>query len=136
MERIQPQRIDGLAEPYFAGCREGQLRLQHCAACGHWQFYPRPFCTACGADSPAWEAASGRGTIASFSVVRRALSPAYEAPYTVALVDLAEGPRMMSVIVDCEPEAVQVGASVSVAFEPWSADLSLPVFRLAEKGGV
>ncbi|KGE05081.1 Zn-ribbon domain-containing OB-fold protein [Pseudohaliea rubra] len=135
MERIQPQRTDGLAAPYFNGCREGELRLQHCAACGHWQFYPRPFCTACGADAPAWEVASGQGTIASFSVVRRALSDAYAAPYTVALIDLVEGPRMMSAIVDCDPAAVRVGAPVSVCFEQWSQDLSLPVFRLDEKGG-
>jgi uncharacterized OB-fold protein len=136
LERIQPQRSDCLNAPYFAGCHEGELRLQHCGSCGHWQFYPRPFCTACGADAPAWKAASGQGTVASFSVVRRGLSPAYEAPYTIALVDLAEGPRMMSVIIGCEPEAVTVGAPVTVCFEPWSEDLSLPVFRLDDNGGV
>lgn len=136
MERIQPQRTDGLAAPYFEGCRVGELRLQHCPVCAHWQFYPRAFCTACGADEPRWAVASGLGVVASFSVVRRGLSPAYEAPYTVALIDLAEGPRMMSMLVDCEPEAVAVGASVQVAFEAWSEELSLPVFRLDDHGGV
>jgi len=133
--RIQPQRTDGLAAPYFEGCRRGELRLQHCVACAHWQFYPRPFCVACGGDELDWSIASGAGRIVSFTVVRRALGPGYEAPYAVALIDLAEGPRMMSTIVGCAPEAISVGAAVEVAFESWSEDVSLPVFRLTAAGG-
>lgn len=134
MERNLPQRTDGLAQPFFDGCREGVLRLQHCGACGHWQFYPRPFCVACGAE-PGWGEVSGSARIASYTVVRRPLSPAYEAPYVVALVDLAEGPRLMMAIVGCEPEAVAVGAAVAIDFENWSDSISLPVCRLTEKGG-
>lgn len=73
--------------------------------------------------------------IASFTVVRRAVSPAYQAPYVVALIDLAEGPRMMSAIVDAEPEQLAVGVTVAVDFQAWSDDISLPVFRLRQKGG-
>jgi uncharacterized OB-fold protein len=130
VERVQPRHSDGLADPFFAGCREGVLRLQHCGACGGWQFYPRPFCVHCGADGPAWREASGRGRIASFTVVRRALSGAYEAPYVVALVDLAEGPRLMSHIVDCAPEAVSIDAPVRVHFQDWGPETVLPVFRI------
>jgi uncharacterized OB-fold protein len=135
MERIQPQRMDGLAAPYFEGCRNGELRLQCCNECGGWQFYPRPFCAACGSVELVWSVARGSGRVASFTVVRRALGPGYAAPYVVALIDLTEGPRMMSMIVDCEPEAVAIGAPVSVAFEDWSGDTALPVFRLAATGG-
>jgi len=73
---------------------------------------------------------SGKGTIVSYTVVRRAVSEAFTAPYVIALIDLVEGPRMMSQIVDTEPEALTVGQSVSVAFEAWSDDIKLPVFKL------
>jgi uncharacterized OB-fold protein len=73
---------------------------------------------------------SGKGTIVSYTVVRRAVSEAFTAPYVIALIDLVEGPRMMSQIVDTEPEALAVGQSVSVAFEAWSDDIKLPVFKL------
>jgi len=73
---------------------------------------------------------SGKGTIASYTVVRRAVSEAFTAPYVIALIDLVEGPRMMSQIVDTEPEALAVGQTVSVAFEAWSEDIKLPVFKL------
>tara|TARA_B100001013_G_scaffold337889_1_gene258395 strand:- start:69 stop:320 length:252 start_codon:yes stop_codon:yes gene_type:complete len=77
-----------------------------------------------------WINASGRGNVASFTIVRRALTEGYEAPYVVALIDLEEGPRMMSNIVDCSAEIVVVGAAVKVAFKAWSDTLSLPVFVL------
>jgi uncharacterized protein len=129
MERLQPV-VSGLAAPYFEGARAGLLRLQRCRSCAAWQFYPRSLCTACGSRSLAWEAASGEGRIASFTVVRRPLSPAYTAPYIVALIDLAEGPRMMSQVVGADPESVAVGAAVRVQFEAWSDTVSLPVFQL------
>ncbi|WP_040481503.1 Zn-ribbon domain-containing OB-fold protein [Luminiphilus syltensis] len=135
MEKVLPQRVDGVSAPFFEGASDGVLKIQHCADCGHWQFYPRPFCTACGADDPAWEVTRGRGTVASFSIVRRGLTKAYEAPYAVALIDLAEGPRLMSNIIDCDPENITVGAAVEVAFASWSEAITLPVFRLSTEGG-
>ena len=68
-------------------------------------------------------------------MVRRAISKAYDAPYIVALIDLDEGVRMMSNVVDADPEQVSVGDSVTVDFENWSDELRLPVFRLANSGG-
>ncbi len=127
--KIQPP-VTEIARPYWEGCREGELRLQRCTACERFQFYPRIVCSHCGADSFEWQAVSGRGTVASFTVVRRGISPAYVAPYVVALIDLEEGPRLMSTVVGCEPEAVQVGAAVTVQFEPWGAEHVLPVFTL------
>ncbi len=130
-EKILPP--DGeLARPYWDGAREGELRLQHCADCDQFQFYPRIICSHCGGDKLSWRAVSGRGRVASFTVVRRGISPAYPAPYVVALVDLEEGPRMMSNIRVEDVGNVSVGAALTVRFEPWGADHVLPVFELSE----
>ena len=77
-----------------------------------------------------WSAVSGRGQIKSFTIVRRGITRAYEAPYVLVLVDLDEGPCMMSNLVDCEPEAVVVGALVTAAFQPWGSGIEMPVFKL------
>jgi uncharacterized OB-fold protein len=67
--------------------------------------------------------------VASFTIVRRAVSQAYDAPYVLALIDLAEGPRMMSQVIDVDIDTMTVGIEVSVAFEAWSDDIDMPVFR-------
>ncbi len=130
-EKIQPLKTQ-LSAPYFDGCAEGELRAQYCRSCDRYQFYPRTICSHCGTGEPEWQPVSGRGRVASFTVVRHAISAAYKAPYIVALIDLVEGPRMMSVIADAEPGAVAVGANVRVRFENWGGDCVLPVFVLDE----
>ena len=117
-------------QPFYDACAAGKLVLQHCQHCGHVLFYPRTHCDACQSDQLAWEDASGAGTIASYTVVRRAVSADFETPYVIALIDLAEGPRMMSQIIDADPDALAVGLSVKVDFAAWSEDITLPVFRL------
>ena len=119
------------SRPFWEGCREGKLLLQHCSACGRHQFYPRLMCVHCDAEALDWVEAGGKGRIASFTVVRRAVSAAYapEAPYVVALIALDEGPVMMSNIVDCDPEALAVGDRVGVLFEDWTPEVSVPKFR-------
>ena len=129
MERTAPSP-GHLSDAFYAGCREGRLLLQHCVACNQWQFYPRIVCSHCGSRELAWGEAEGRGVIASFTVVRHPVSTAYTAPYVVALVDLAEGPRMMSHVVHCDPGDVAVGLAVTVDFEGWSDSLTMPVFKL------
>ena len=130
MARILPPETE-LSRSYWEGCRLGELRLQRCNSCSEYQFYPRIVCSHCDGRALSWEAVSGRGHIASFTVVRRGISKAYAAPYIVVLVDLEEGPRLMSNLVGCEPEAAAVGAAVEVKFEAWGADSVLPVFQLA-----
>jgi uncharacterized OB-fold protein len=78
---------------------------------------------------------SGIGTIASYTVVRRSVSEAFRAPYIIALIDLAEGPRMMSQVINAEPEALAVGHTVSVDYAAWSDEIKLPVFRLHRVSG-
>ena len=136
--RSEPKRITprptAVSEPYWAGCAEGELRLQQCDACGCHQFYPRLLCGSCGATALSWRTVSGAGRVATWSVVRRGVSKAYEAPYVVALIDLDEGPRMMSQIVgsDVEDPRLAVGARVKVEFLPWADDVTVPVFRLED----
>ena len=134
MSRIQPPLTE-LTAPYWQGCRESELRLQRCADCDQHQFYPRTICSHCGSAELSWDTVSGRGMVASFTIVRRAISNAYEAPYVVAFIRLEEGPVMMSTIVGTEPEQVSIGAPVTVDFESWSEDIVMPVFRMTANGG-
>ena len=116
--------------PFYEACARDELTLQHCEPCDRLLFYPRTHCDHCHNPKLNWHRVSGKGTIVSYTVVRRAVSEAFTAPYVIALIDLVEGPRMMSQIVDTEPEALAVGLAVSVAFEAWSDDIKLPVFKL------
>ena len=129
MEKILPP-INAISQPYWDGCRQGVLRVQRCITCGHLQLYPRIFCTQCTDEDLDWIDVSGKGTIASYTVVTRAISKAYSAPYVVSLIDLDEGPRMMSSIVHCDGTGLDVGMSVEVAFESWSETIMMPVFKV------
>ncbi len=119
---------------FWRGCARGELRLQRCDDCGVWQFYPRPFCTACRRGSVRWATASGRGTLASWSIVRRPVDPAWaaEAPYVLALVALDEGPRLMAALTGCEPSGLAIGMRLEVAFETRPNGAVLPRFRPAD----
>jgi uncharacterized protein len=117
--------------PYWEGSRQHQLRIQRCANCHQYQFFPRIYCSKCFSEQVEWVNASGRAKILSFTVVRRPVSPAFanEVPYIVALVTLEEGPQMMTNIVGCPPEEVATGMPVEVIFEDWSDTISIPKFR-------
>lgn len=121
---------------YWDGCNEGELRVQQCTDCGNIQFYPRVICANCMGNNIEWISSTGMGKIVSFSIVRRAVSKAYEGdvPYVVALIELDEGPVMMTNIIQCEIEEVEIGLAVTVVFEQWSAEISVPKFKLIAKG--
>ena len=89
----------------------GEFKIQQCKDCGRHVFYPRHLCNHCGSNNLKWVAASGRGTVYSTSVVRR--RPDKGGDYNIALVDLEEGPRMLSRVVDIDPVEVTIGMSVS-----------------------
>ena len=119
--------------PYWDGCKRHELRIQRCAACSHFQFYPRIYCTECFSDRVEWITASGRATVLSFTIVRRPVTQAFkdDLPYVVALVTLEEGPSMMTNIVGCPPEQVAIGMPLKVTFEDWSDEISIAKFRPA-----
>lgn len=117
---------------YWEGARHGELRIQRCADCAHAYFPPRPFCPACSSREVAVEAASGRATLHSYVIHHREV-PGFEPPYAIAVVELEEGPRMMTNIVECDqtPEALQLDMALEVAFLPLTDEIHLPVFRPA-----
>ena len=119
-------------KPYWDATLQGKLMLKKCNACGTVNWYPRTLCPACGSFDTAWIQASGRGTIYTFAVTRRG-SGAYAsaAPYVLAYVELEEGPRMMTNIVDCDVDAINVGDPVEVVFHDTGAGAALPRFRPA-----
>ena len=131
MEKLLPP-LTHSSRPFYEGCNQNELRLQYCAKCKIYQFYPRIICNSCGDDSISWIRASGRATLLGFTVVRRSLTEAYEAPYTVILALLEEGPTMMSQLIG-EPGSCSIGDSLSVEFVEWGAELKLPLFRKVEE---
>lgn len=120
-------------QPYWDGCKNHELRIQKCKACGHYQFYPRIYCTACMSDAVEWVKASGHGTVLSFTTVYRPVTKAFadDVPYVVALITLDEGPQMMSNIVGCAPESVTIGMAVEATFEDWTEEITVPKFKPA-----
>ncbi len=118
-------------EVYWQGCRKHELLLQRCTQCNEFQFYPRIICTKCTSENLEWVKATGRGRVLTFTIIRRAVSEAYAAdvPYVIALIQLDEGPKMMSNVVQCDPETLVVGSPVQVVFEDWSDEISVPQFR-------
>ena len=105
-----------LSEPFWAAARRNELALQRCEACAQWFFYPRAYCPHCWSERVSWHRASGRGVVKSFSVVHRpghfAWSPAV--PYVIALIELAEGPTMLSQLTGAGAEAAKVGQRVAL----------------------
>lgn len=123
------ESFDPDAKPYWDAAARGELAYQRCTSCDAAVFFPRSICPACGTGNPAWHVSAGTGTVHACSVVHRA-PPAYQdkAPYAVVLVDLDEGFRMMSGMVDCDPESVAIGDRVSVVFRDDADGRAVPYF--------
>tara|TARA_B100000700_G_C14819060_1_gene748937 strand:+ start:468 stop:893 length:426 start_codon:yes stop_codon:yes gene_type:complete len=115
-------------KPFFDACKQGRLILQRCDRCNHFIFYPRVHCNVCHTTELTWCPATGKGTIASYTVVHRSVSSDFKAPYVVALIDLHEGPRMMSQIVGADLDSLEIGMAVTVDFESWSEAITMPIF--------
>ena len=106
-----PFQGPGPVQVYRQALQEGQFIIQQCRECGCHVFYPRALCHHCGSAQLKWVEASGRGSVYSTTVVRH--RPGKGEDYNVALIELEEGPRMMSRVVDLEPEKVKIGMRVS-----------------------
>lgn len=123
---------DETGRPFWAGAAEGELRLQRCPDCGHRQHYPRKLCMRCGGD-PVWEAASGRGTIYTFTVIRQFGLPPFrdELPYVVAMIELEEGVAMMGNVTDVAPDDVHIGMAVEAYSVVAEDGIGVPYWRPA-----
>ncbi len=113
-------------EPYWAAAKDGKLMLKRCNACGEPHFYPRSLCPHCGSTDVDWLESTGKGTIYSYSVMRRA-----KIPYAIAYVTLDEGVTMLTNIVEADFDALGIGQAVQVAFRETEGGQALPVFRPA-----
>jgi len=124
---------DVTTEEFWAATRDGRLLIKRCADCGRAHYYPRTFCPFCWSERVDWEDASGRGTLYTYSVVHQNDLPPFPSrvPYVAAIVDLEEGPRVMTNIVDCELDDLRVGMPVEVTFREETDDVSLALFRPA-----
>ncbi len=117
-------------EAFWEGTRQGKLLVQVCVDCHARIFVPRKLCPECWSADLDWIESVGRGTVFSFSTAYSMVEPRFtdELPYTIAYVDLNEGVRMMTRIVDCDPVDVAIGMEVEVVWHP-RGDLQLPYFR-------
>lgn len=115
---------------YWEGARRHELVLQQCSVCRAFRHYPRPMCPECHSLHFEWTPSSGRGTIYSYAIVHQLLHPFWQGkvPYNVILVELEEGPRIVSHLLDCPNDEIEIGMPVSVVFEDVSDDFSLPMF--------
>ena len=131
--RFDLPAVDPDTAPFWDAARDGRLLIRRCGACGRAHFYPRPFCPHCWSDEVAWEDASGGASLYTWSVVHvNDLPPFGElVPYVAAVVDLAEGPRMMTQVVGCPFDQLVIGMPLEVTFEPRPEALTVPVFRPA-----
>lgn len=117
-------------QPFWEAAREGKLRIKRCGACGEAHYPPRAVCPFCHSADTAWEESTGEGSIYSFSIMRR--SPT--GPYTIAYVQLDEGPRMLTNIVDADPDSLAIGGRVCLTFTETGGDAPpVPMFRPAPK---
>ncbi|MFF0625887.1 Zn-ribbon domain-containing OB-fold protein [Streptomyces sp. NPDC004296] len=142
--RFDLPEVDAFTRPYWAAAAEGRLLLRRCRAegCGAVHHYPREFCPHCWSEDVTWEPATGRATLYTWSVVHRNDLPPFgdRVPYVAAVVELAEGPRMMTEVTDCAESDLRIGMPLAVHFRTGSAEAAgggpagdggyaVPVFR-------
>ena len=108
-------------EAFWSAAKEGKFLIKRCTACGKAHWYPRAVCPHCMSEKTEWAEASGRGTIYSVSVMKRAPEV-----YAVAYVTLEEGPTMMTNIVDCDFSTLKIGQKVKLVFKPTQGEGAPP----------
>jgi len=128
--RFEP-KVSPLTEPFWEATRAETLLMQWCRACDAGVYWPRWHCPRCLGSDLGWTEMSGRGSVYSFNVMHVAGNPtmADRVPYMIALVDLDEGVRMATNLVDCAPGSARIGMRVTVSWEPLPSGRSLPVFQ-------
>ena len=119
--------------PFWEGTKQGKLLLKRCRNCGHIDHPPYLFCTSCGDEEHEWIEASGKGTLYAYAINTYGVPFPFmeDLPYVVAMIDLEEGPRMISNIVTKDPQTLKNGIPVEVFFEEVTAEITLPKWRPA-----
>ena len=122
--------VEDESEPYWTALHEAKLLIKRCGACGKHHSYPRPFCPHCWSDDVEWVEAGGGATLYTHSTVYQNDLPPFppQVPYVAAVVDLDEGPRMMTRLVDCEDSEIKIGMRLRMRAEPVTDEISMAVF--------
>jgi len=126
--------IEADSRPFWDAVRnEGIFLIVRCRDCGLVHHYPRPFCPRCWSGEVEWVPASGSATLYTYSVVHVNDLPPFreQLPYVAAVVELAEGPRVMTRLVDCDPERLEVGMDLTMTVHRLTEDISIPLFTPA-----
>ena len=125
--------VSGETKPFWDACRRGQLLIQKCDRCDEYQFYPRGICANCWSEDIKWVTASGKGTVWTYTVTYQNRTPGFaeDVPYVLALVELEEGVKMFTNIIECAPSDVSIGMPVEVTFRQANNQISVPYFKPA-----
>ena len=123
--------IVGETKPYWDSCRQGRLIIQRCESCNEYQFYPRGICAHCWSGDISWVESSGKGTVWTYTVTYQNRTPGFaeEVPYVLAMVELDEGVKMFTNIVECNPRDVKIGMPVEVTFVRATDQITIPYFK-------
>ena len=119
---------DDLTQPWWDATKDERLLLQRCVDCNEYQHYPRALCTHCHSTNLEYAESEGRGEVYSFSVIHRPPHPAFTPPYVLALIRLAEGPVLLSNIVDVPEDSIRCDMPVELRWEPLPDGRKLPLF--------
>lgn len=126
---------DPVTAPYWDSLKQHAIKIQRCNDTGKYFFYPRGLSPFTLSDNVSWESVTGRGTLHSFTIVYAMRAPGFaeEVPYVVAIVELDEGPKMMTNLVDVEPEPskIAIGSRVEIVYDDVTEEITLPKFRLS-----
>jgi hypothetical protein len=122
-------------QPFWDACKRHELTLPYCTTCEAFFFYPRQFCPTCFSWDIEWRKCSGKGTLHTFAIQFRAQMPGMKAPYVTAVVQLDEGPRLMTNLVGVEPTLLEQPGNihcdvpVEVVWEDVNDEITLPMFK-------
>ncbi len=120
------------SEPFWEGTKQHKLLIQKCGDCGELRHPPQPACPSCHSLNSEWQEASGKGTVYSYVIQQHPTHPFFRnVPYNVVLVELEEGTRFVSNLVDVEPDQIEIGMPVEVFFDDVDPEATLPKFRVA-----
>ena len=133
LDRPLPHPLAPEAKPYWEGLKQGKLMLPECQDCRKTHFYPRVFCPHCHSRNLKWIEASGRGKLYAFEILHRSFNPAVKTPlpYVLAMIELEEGPRMLSNLINVKPDpnVIRCDMPVKVVFTKLNDAFTLPFFQ-------
>jgi len=132
-KRPLPRRR-GMAGEFYEYCKKHELRFQRCTDCGTWRHVPRDMCAKCGSFNWAWAQSSGKGKLFSWTTVMQPMLPQFadRVPYSPVVIEMDEGVRILSELVDVSNEELRLGLPVEVAFDDVTPEVTLPKFRRAQ----